>query len=230
MNSGNLAFTVKKGVSCADCHMPYTQEGSVKYSDHQVKENPLDSMDQSCMNCHRESESKLRGIVHQKYERKEFLNKVAFDNIGKAHLETGKAMELGATDAELKDIRTLIRHAQFKGDMAVAAHGNYFHAPEETLRLLSSASEDAQEARLLLVKVLAKYGAIDFMAPEFDTKEKAQKLAKVDLAALAAEKMKFKQTLEQEWKKEAKAKGRANPEMYKDADTINDGKSSWNKK
>jgi len=50
------------------------------------------------------------------------------------------------------------------------------------------------------------------------------------MAALSAEKMKFKQTLEQEWKKEAKAKGRANPELYKDADTINDGKSSWNKK
>ncbi|MDN5377590.1 MAG: hypothetical protein PWQ42_886, partial [Sulfurospirillum sp.] len=71
---------------------------------------------------------------------------------------------------------------------------------------------------------------MDYMAPEFDSKDKAQKLAGVDLAKLAAEKMKFKQTLEQEWKKEAKAKGRANPELYKDADTINDGKSSWNKK
>jgi len=220
----------QKGVSCADCHMPYTQEGSVKYSDHQVLENPLNAMDRTCMNCHRESEAKLKGIVHQKYERKEFLNKIAFDNLAKAHLETGKAIELGASDAELKEIRTLLRHGQFKGDMAIAAHGNYFHAPEETLRLLAAASEDAQKARIKLVKVLAKYGAIDYIAPDFDTKEKAQKLAKVDMAALSAEKMKFKQTLEQEWKKEAKAKGRANPELYKDVDTINDGKSSWNKK
>ena len=220
----------QKGLSCADCHMPYTQEGSVKYSDHQVIENPLNEMDRTCMNCHRESEEKLKGIVHQKYERKEFLGKIVFDNLGKAHLETGKAIELGASDEELKDIRTLIRHAQFKADMAVAAHGNYFHAPEETLRLLSAGNNDAQQARLKLVKVLAKYGAMDYMAPEFDSKDKAQKLAGVDLAKLAAEKMKFKQTLEQEWKKEAKAKGRANPELYQDADTINDGKSSWNKK
>ena len=219
----------QKNLACADCHMPYTQEGSVKYTDHKVIENPLDEMDRVCMNCHRESEAKLKGIVHQKYVRKEFLNNLTFDNLGKAHLETGKAMELGATDEELKEIRTLIRHGQFKADMAIAAHGNYFHAPEETLRLLSDGNNDAQKARLLLVKVLAKYGAIDYIAPEFDTKEKAQILAKVDLAALATEKMKFKQTLEQEWKKEAKAKGRANPELYKDADTINDGRSSWNK-
>lgn len=220
----------QKGVSCADCHMPYTQEGSVKYSDHQVLANPLKAMDRTCMNCHRESEDKLKGIVHQKYERKEFLNKIAFDNLAKAHLETGKAIEAGASDDELKDVRTLIRHGQFKGDMAIAAHGNYFHAPEETLRLLAAANDDAQKARLLLVKILAKHGVMDYIAPDFDTKEKAQAIAKVDMAALSAEKMKFKQTLEQAWKQEAKAKGRANPELYKDADDINNGKSSWNKK
>ena len=220
----------QKGVSCADCHMPYTQEGAVKYSDHQVLMNPLKAMDRTCMNCHRESEEKLKGIVHQKYERKEFLNKVALDNLAKAHLETAKAIEAGANDDELKEIRKLIRHGQFKVDMAIAGHGNFFHAPEETLRLLAAGSDDAQKARIKLVGVLAKHGVMDYIAPDFDTKAKAQSLAKVDMAALSAEKMKFKQTLEQEWKKEAKAKGRANPELYKDADTIDNGKSSWNKK
>lgn len=220
----------QKGVSCADCHMPYTQEGAVKYSDHQVLMNPLKAMDRTCMNCHRESEEKLKGIVHQKYERKEFLNKVALDNLAKAHLETAKAIEAGANDDELKEIRKLIRHGQFKVDMAIAGHGNFFHAPEETLRLLAAGSDDAQKARIKLVGVLAKHGVMDYIAPDFDTKAKAQSLAKVDMAALSAEKMKFKQTLEQEWKKEAKAKGRANPELYKDVDTIDNGKSSWNKK
>lgn len=219
----------QKGVSCADCHMPYTQEGAVKYSDHQIG-NPLANMDKSCMNCHRESETKLKGIVAQKFERKELMMDLAFDNIGKAHLETGEAMKLGATDGELKEIRTLIRHAQWKGDMAIAGHGAFFHAPEELLRLLGVANDQAQQARIKLVKVLAKYGAIDYVAPDFSSKEKAQGLAKVNMAELAAEKMKFKQTLEQEWKKEAKAKGRANPELYKDADTIDNGKSVWNKK
>ena len=95
--------------------------------------------------------------------------------------------------------------------MATQGHGNFFHAPEETLRLLASANDKAQQARLKLVKVLAKYGAIDFVAPDFSDKAKAQKLAGLNMEALIAEKMKFKQTLEQEWKKEALAKGRLHP-------------------
>ncbi len=201
----------QKNVSCADCHMPYTQEGAVKYSDHQIQ-SPLKTMDKSCMNCHRESEEKLKGIVHQKMERKDFLIDIAFDNIAKAHLETGKAIEAGASDEELKEVRKLIRHAQWRGDMAFSGHGNFFHAPEETLRMLGSANDKAQQARIKLVKVLAKYGAIDFVAPDFDTKAKAQKLAGHNMEALIAEKMKFKQTLEQEWKKEALAKGRLHPQ------------------
>jgi len=215
----------QKGVSCADCHMPYTQEGSVKYSDHQIQ-SPLKTMDKSCMNCHRESEEKLKGIVHQKVERKDFLMDIAFDNIGKAHIETGRAMEAGASDDELKEIRTLIRHAQWRGDMAIAGHGAFFHAPEEVLRLLASANEQAQQARIKLVSVLAKHGVMDYVAPEFDTKEKAQKLAKVDMPALIAEKLKFKETLEKEWKKEASAKGRLAPNSVS-LDPAVDSKSSY---
>ena len=200
----------QKGVSCADCHMPYTQEGAVKYSDHQIG-SPLANMDKSCMNCHRESEQKLKGIVQQKVERKDFMMDIAFDNIAKAHLETGKAMEVGASDDELKEIRTLIRHAQWRGDMAIAGHGAFFHAPEEVLRLLGSANEQAQQARLKLVSVLAKHGVMDYIAPDFDTKEKAQKIAKVNLQAEIDAKLKFKETLEKEWKKEAAAKGRLAP-------------------
>lgn len=44
----------KNNVSCADCHMPYTQEGGVKYTDHKIG-NPLENMDKTCMNCHRVS-------------------------------------------------------------------------------------------------------------------------------------------------------------------------------
>jgi len=200
----------QKGVSCADCHMPYTQEGSVKYSDHQVQ-SPLKTMDKSCMNCHRESEQKLKDIVSQKMERKDFLMDIAFDNIAKAHLETGKAIEVGASDDELKEIRVLIRHAQWRGDMAIASHGNFFHAPEETLRILASANDQAQQARIKLVSVLAKHGVMDYMAPDFDTKVKAQSVAKVNLPAEVAAKLKFKETLEKEWKKEASAQGRLAP-------------------
>ena len=215
----------QKGVSCADCHMPYTQEGAVKYSDHQIG-NPLKNMDKSCMNCHRESEDKLRGIVQQKVERKDFMMDIAFDNIGKAHIEIGRAIEAGASDTELKEIRTLVRHAQWRGDMVIQSHGAFFHAPEEVLRLSGSANDQAQQARIKLVSVLAKHGVMDFVAPEFDTKEKAQKLAKVDMPSLIAEKLKFKETLEKEWRKEALAKGRLAPNSVA-LDPAVDSKSSY---
>ncbi|MBC8237366.1 MAG: ammonia-forming cytochrome c nitrite reductase [Helicobacteraceae bacterium] len=207
----------QKGVSCADCHMPYTQEGSVKYSDHQLQ-NPLETMDRSCMTCHRESEKKLRGIVAQKYKRKDQLHELAMDNLAKAHLETAKAMEAGASDEELKAIRGHIRSGQWKWDYAVASHPAFFHAPEETLRLLAVANEEAMQARIALVSVLAKHGVMNYSAPDFSNKTKAQELAGVPLEKLVAEKLKFKETLEQEWYKTAVANGNLHMDSRKEVD------------
>lgn len=201
----------QKGVSCADCHMPYTQEGSVKYSDHQLQ-NPLNTMDRSCMPCHRESEKKLTSIVHRKYERREQLDELTMDNLAKAHLEVAKAMEVGATDEELAPVRADIRSAQWKWDYAVASHPAFFHAPEESLRILSLANEGAMQARIKVVGVLAKHGVMNYEAPDFSTKEKAQKLAGVPMKKLVEAKMKFKATLEKEWYKQAQANGNLNPE------------------
>ena len=199
----------QKGVSCADCHMPYTQEGSVKYSDHQLQ-NPLNTMDRSCMPCHRESEKTLSEIVHRKYERKDQLHELAMDNLAKAHLETAKAMEVGATDEELKAVRDEIRSGQWYWDYAVASHPSFFHAPEETLRILAVANEKAQKARILLVSVLADHNVTRYSAPDFSTKEKAQELAGVPYQKLVDAKLKFKATLEKEWYKQAEAKGNLN--------------------
>jgi nitrite reductase (cytochrome c-552) len=199
----------QKNISCADCHMPYTQEGTVKYSDHQLQ-SPLNTMDRSCMTCHRESETKLRDIVNQKRVRKDFLMKITMDNLAKAHLETGKAIEVGATDEELEAVRQHIRHGQWRWDYSIASHGSFFHAPEETLRLLGSANEEAQQARIKLVGILAKHKVFNYSAPDFSTKEKAQDLAGVPLQQLVDAKMKFKATLEQEWIKKAKEAGKLN--------------------
>lgn len=203
----------QKGVACADCHMPYTQEGSVKYSDHQLQ-NPLNTMDRSCMPCHRESEEKLKKIVHDKYMRKTQLHIVAMDNLAKAHLETAKAMEVGATDDELKAIRQDIRTGQWKWDYAVASHGAFFHAPEEVLRNLSLANEYAMQARVKLVGVLAKHGVMNYAAPDFSDKALSQKLAGLDFDKMVDAKLEFKRTLEKEWNKMAVANGVWNEDAY----------------
>ncbi|MBU0960960.1 MAG: ammonia-forming cytochrome c nitrite reductase subunit c552, partial [Proteobacteria bacterium] len=133
----------------------------------------------------------------------------------KAHLEAGKAWELGATEAEMADILKDIRHGQWRWDYSIASHASFFHAPEETLRLLAVSNEIAQSARLKLVKILAKYGAVEYMAPDFSTKEKAQGLAGVPLAKLVAEKQQFKATLLQEWNQQAVKNGTLNLDSRK---------------
>ncbi|NOR87832.1 MAG: ammonia-forming cytochrome c nitrite reductase [Bacteroidales bacterium] len=203
----------QKGVACADCHMPYTQEGSVKYSDHQLQ-NPLNTMDRSCMPCHRESEDKLRGIVHEKYVRKTQLHIIAMDNLAKAHLETAKAMEVGATDEELKAVRQDIRTGQWKWDYAVASHGAFFHAPEEVLRNLSIANEYAMQARIKLIGILAKYDVMNYAAPDFTDKALSQELAGLDFDKMANDKLKFKNTLEKEWNRIAVENGTWNQDEY----------------
>ncbi|MCJ8326138.1 MAG: ammonia-forming cytochrome c nitrite reductase [Campylobacterales bacterium] len=208
----------RNGVSCADCHMPYKNEGGIKYTDHNIG-NPLDNMDNSCMTCHRVSEASLLDNIQRKKERKTELHKDAMEVIAAAHLEAGKAWELGATKEEMAPVLMDIRHAQWRWDYAVASHPAFFHAPEETLRVLATAVKLGGEARLKLSKILAKYGAIDYKVPVYSTKEEAQKVTNLPFKKLIDQKMKFRNGLLKEWKKEAEEKGIYNPkstEMVKD--------------
>ncbi len=197
-------------VACADCHMPYVREGGVKYSSHNVG-SPMENMANTCLNCHSEDEKTLKDTVARKLARKDELNDTAMDVIGKAHLEAGKAWELGATEAEMKPILQDIRHAQWRWDYSIASHGSFFHAPEETLRILGSAINKGQDARVKLRIVLARYNAADYVAPDFSTKEKAQKVIGLPFDKLVDDKMHFLNTLRKQWNQEAAAKGLYDP-------------------
>ena len=200
----------RSGLACADCHMPYVREGGVKYSNHQVG-NPLDNIANTCLNCHQDSEESFRALVEQKLQRKDELSNAAMDALARAHLEAAKAWELGATEAEMQSALQDIRRGQWRWDFAAASHGAFFHAPEESLRLLAGAVNYGQQARIKLRAVLAKYGAGDYQVPDFSTKEKAQALAGIDLAKESAEKTRFLDTLRAEWFKQAEEKGLFDP-------------------
>ncbi len=205
----------KNNVSCADCHMPYTQEGGIKYTDHNIG-NPLENISKTCMNCHRVSEKSLLENIAEKRARKDELHKKAMKQLSAAHLEAGKAWELGATKNEMESALKDIRHAQWRWDYAVASHPAFFHAPEETLRVLGTALEKAGDARIKLAKILAKYGASDYKAPANYSKEDAQKIIGLPFNKLIEEKKQFNDGLLKEWKKEAEQKGIYNPESTKD--------------
>lgn len=200
----------KNGLSCADCHMPYVREGGVKYSNHKVG-SPLDDIANTCLNCHKGTEKEFLATVERKLERKEELSKTAMDVLAKAHLEAAKAWELGAGEEEMKPILQDIRHGQWRWDYAIAAHGSFFHAPEETLRVLGSAINKGQDARIKLRIVLAKYDAADYQAPDFSSKEKAQTVSGLPYDKLVSEKKAFLGGLRQEWVKEAQEKNLYDP-------------------
>jgi len=213
----------RNNVSCADCHMPYTQEGGIKYTDHKIG-SPLDNMDKTCMNCHRTSEQSLRANIQDKKLRKDELNQKALEQLVAAHFEAGKAWELGAKPEEMKDILQDIRHAQWRWDFAVASHGAFFHAPEEVLKTLGTSLEKAANARIKLAKILAKYGASDYVAPVITDKKQAQELVGLPMEQLIKEKKEFTNGVLQEWKKEAQDKGLFDPTSREGVQT----KTSYN--
>lgn len=200
----------KSGLSCADCHMPYVREGGVKYSNHQVA-SPLEYLGSTCMNCHKGTEKEFRATIEEKLARKDQLSRTAMDVLAKAHLEAKKAWELGATEEEMKAALQDLRHGQWRWDFAIAAHGTFFHAPEETLRLLGSAINKGQEARIKLRTVLANYNAVAYQAPEFTSKEQAQVLIGLPFAQMVEEKQVFINGLKQEWFKVGAEKGLFDP-------------------
>lgn len=210
--TSRMGIHAQRGVSCADCHMPYKSEGGIKYSDHQVM-SPLAHIDRTCQTCHRQDAEVLRQNVYDRQRKCEEIRKRLEDELCKAHLEAQFAWNHGATEKEIQPVLKLIRQSQWRWDFGVASHGAAFHAPQEVMRILGNGLERAVEARLAISKVVAKHGFTgDIPLPDVSTKEKAQKYIGLDMAKLKADKKRFIETVVPKWIKEAKAKGRLIPE------------------
>jgi nitrite reductase (cytochrome c-552) len=193
----------QRGVSCADCHMPYYAAGGKKFTDHHIQ-SPLNNIANSCQVCHRESEEELRQNVYDRQKKVKEVRDKAEELLVRAHMEAKAAWDAGATEGEMKPVLQLIRQSQWRWDYAAAGHGNSFHAPLELARMLGHSIEKAQQARLLLAKVLMKHGIDkDIPYPDITTKEKAQKFIGLDMAKLHKEKAEFKKVVIPEWIRKA---------------------------
>ena len=193
-----------RGVSCADCHMPYKSEGGQKFTDHHIQ-SPLNNVSNACQVCHREDADKLKLNVFER-QRKATENRLKLENfLVKAHVEAKKAWDLGATEAQMKDILQDIRHAQWRWDYAAASHGASFHSPVETARVLGSGFTIIQEGRVKLARLLADLGynkPVDM--PDISTKAKAQEYIGLDMEKLKNDKEVFKKNLVPQWLEAAK--------------------------
>lgn len=196
----------QRGVSCSDCHMPYKTEGGQKFTDHHIG-SPLSNIENSCFVCHREKKEDLISDVYERQSKIKQGTGYLQKEIAKAHIEAKKAWDLGATEAQMEDILMGIRHAQWRWDFTVASHGAAFHAPLETSRIVSSATGKIQEARILLVRLLASLGQTEPVEmPDFQSKEFLQEYIGLDMPAELKNKKRYIEEVVPRWLKEGKVR------------------------
>ncbi|MDA3892970.1 MAG: ammonia-forming cytochrome c nitrite reductase [Salinivirgaceae bacterium] len=193
----------KRGVSCADCHMPYKNEGGQKFSDHHMQ-SPLNNVANSCQVCHREETESLVQDVYERQtriiENRDKLEEV----IVRAHVEAKFAWDKGANEEQMAAILMDIRHAQWRWDYAAASHGGSFHSPVEISRVIASGIIIAQEGRLKLARLLADLGHNEVIPyPNIATKAKAQDYIGLPVEQLKADKKVFLQEVVPAWLKQA---------------------------
>jgi len=194
----------KRGVSCADCHMPYISEGGQKFTDHHIQ-SPLNKVANACQVCHREETESLIADVFERQDKIKQNQTILEKLLVRAHVEAGKAWELNAQEGQMKNILIDIRHAQWRWDFVAASHGGSFHSPVEMGRILGSGINIAQEARLKLARLLAELGwNHEVPYPDISSKAKAQAFIGLDMDKLESEKAEFIKNVIPRWLEEAK--------------------------
>jgi nitrite reductase (cytochrome c-552) len=136
------------GVSCADCHMPYSHEGATKFSSHDVH-SPLLNPDASCGQCHTDTDYVVErvGIIQDQIAETKIVTEDAI-------VDAINAIKIAAADpkadtALLDEARKLHREAQYMWDLISAENSMGFHNPEYALKTLSESTNRARQAQML---------------------------------------------------------------------------------
>lgn len=191
-----------RGVSCADCHMPFISEGGQKFTDHHIQ-SPLNNVANSCQVCHREDTEKLIQDVYTRQDKVMENRRILENLLVRTHIEAKAAWDKGATETQMKEILSDIRRSQWRWDYAAAGHGNSFHSPLESARIISGGIAYAQDARVKLARLLATLGYNqEIPYPDIDTKLKAQQYVGLDIKQMDAEIDEFLRTVVPEWIKQ----------------------------
>ena len=200
-----------RGVSCADCHMPFMSEGGQKYTDHHIQ-SPLNNVANSCQVCHREETGQLIKDVYERQDRIIENRDKLEELLVRCHVEAKLAWDLGAAEEQMTAILQDIRHAQWRWDYAAASHGGSFHSPVEISRVIGTGINIAQEGRIKLSRLLYSLdhtGEVPY--PDISSKAEAQAFIGMDAATLRAEKEQFLQTVIPEWDRQAAEREAAYP-------------------
>ncbi len=152
-SAGSTHFNA--GVACADCHMPYTRDGSVKFSTHDVH-SPLLNAPSTCGACHTNTDyviGRVKAIQDQVWATMSATEDALVAAI--EAIQTAAGAE-GADAALIDEARQLHRSAQLRWDFIAAENSMGFHNPEEALRILAAATDLARQAQLKAVQAQGK--------------------------------------------------------------------------
>jgi nitrite reductase (cytochrome c-552) len=145
----NQGIHARSGVTCADCHMPYQREGSLKISDHHVR-SPLLNINRACQTCHRWSEDELRDRVFTIQDRTFQVRNLAMDALVGLIADITAAQTGGLPEPQLAAARDEQRQAQFLLDFIEAENSMGFHAPQESMRVLALSLDHTRKGQLAL--------------------------------------------------------------------------------
>jgi len=139
----------RSGVSCADCHMPYTRVGALKISDHHIR-SPLLNISNACQTCHRVPESELLDRVETIQGRFMQMRDLAMNAlIELVHdLEVAKTGEV--CESQVLAALHFQRKATFLLDFVEAENSMGFHADQEAARILTTSLDYTRRGQIAL--------------------------------------------------------------------------------
>ena len=145
----------RSGVSCADCHMPYTRVGALKISDHHIR-SPLLNISNACQTCHRVPESELLDRVETIQGRFMQMRDLAMN----ALIELVHDLEVAKT-GEVRESQVLAaldfqRKATFLLDFVEAENSMGFHAAQEAARILATSLDYTRRGQIALRNSITK--------------------------------------------------------------------------
>jgi nitrite reductase (cytochrome c-552) len=140
----------KAGVACADCHMPYTRDGSAKFSTHNVQ-SPLLNAETACGACHTDVGYVTTRVATIQNQVRETMDASEVAIIAAIEAIEAAAKTPNVDEALLAEARDLHRESQLRWDFISAENSMGFHNPEETLRILAASTDLARQAQLKAV-------------------------------------------------------------------------------
>lgn len=137
----------RSGVSCADCHMPYMRQGSIKISDHWIR-SPLVNLQLACQSCHNIPEQELKERVILIQDKTSALLRQSEAAMLSAMDAIQKQKKAGISEKQLEKALRFQRRAQMRWDFIFSENSTGFHSAQEAARILAESIDFARQAEI----------------------------------------------------------------------------------